>query len=275
MRIKSFSKINLSLRVLNKLKSGMHNIETNSVIINLFDEIMIKKNDKDKVFFTGKFKNKVNSKKNTIIDTLNLLKKKNMIKNSYKIIVKKNIPVFAGLGGGTSNSFFLTKRLLKKKLDKKLIYELEKKIGSDLKLFLNNSSFQKNLNTVYKTKQNIYKNIIVVFPKINCKTKNIYRLVKSYSSPTGKRYLNTNVNQFNKMITQDRNDLQKVVEKKYPEITKLLQNILEQKGCTISRMTGSGSACFGLFKSKKTAKLALGKLKRKYPKYWCVITKTI
>ena len=63
MRIKSFSKINLSLRVLNKLKSGMHNIETNSVIINLFDEIMIKKNDKDKVFFTGKFKNKVNSKK--------------------------------------------------------------------------------------------------------------------------------------------------------------------------------------------------------------------
>ena len=67
MRIKSFSKINLTLRVLKKLKNGMHNIETNSVLVNLFDEINIKKNKKDVVIFKGKFKNNVNSKKNTVI----------------------------------------------------------------------------------------------------------------------------------------------------------------------------------------------------------------
>ena len=39
MIIKSFSKINLTLRVLKKLKNGMHNIETNSVLTNLFDVI--------------------------------------------------------------------------------------------------------------------------------------------------------------------------------------------------------------------------------------------
>ena len=47
MRIKSYSKINLSLRVINKLKNGMHNIETNSVLINLFDEIDININKQD------------------------------------------------------------------------------------------------------------------------------------------------------------------------------------------------------------------------------------
>ena len=80
MKIKSFSKINLTLRVLNKLKNGMHNIETNSVLINLFDEIKITKSNEDTVLFKGKFKNKIHQKKNTIIKTLNLLKKKKYYK---------------------------------------------------------------------------------------------------------------------------------------------------------------------------------------------------
>ena len=47
MKIKSFSKINLTLRVLNKFKNGMHNIETNSTLVDLFDEINIKRNKKN------------------------------------------------------------------------------------------------------------------------------------------------------------------------------------------------------------------------------------
>ena len=56
MIIKSFSKINLTLRVLKKQKNRMHNIETNSVLINLFDEINIKKNKRDIIIFKGRFK---------------------------------------------------------------------------------------------------------------------------------------------------------------------------------------------------------------------------
>ena len=63
MKLKSYSKINLSLRVLNKLKNGMHNIETNSTLVKLSDEIDIKKDKKDKIFFTGKFKDQINLKK--------------------------------------------------------------------------------------------------------------------------------------------------------------------------------------------------------------------
>ena len=59
MKIKSFSKINLTLRVLNKLKNGMHNIETNSTLVKLSDEINITRHNKDVVTFYGKFKDKV------------------------------------------------------------------------------------------------------------------------------------------------------------------------------------------------------------------------
>ena len=276
MRIKSYSKINLSLRVIDKLKNGMHNIETNSVLINLFDEIEINIGKKDIILFKGRFKNNINLKKNTVKDTLVLLRKFNIIKNYYKIIVKKNIPIYAGLGGGTSNSASIVKYFLKNKFNEKIIKAFEQKIGSDFRLFLNNSSFQKNFRKVLKTQNNINYPLLVVFPYIDCKTKNIYRLVKNFSPQSGNIYLKRlNKNKFITAIKEDQNDLQKIVERKYLKIFQLIKIIKDQEGCIFSRMTGSGSACYGVFKSKKTAKFAMTKLKRKYPKYWCVITKTI
>ena len=276
MRIKSFSKINLTLRVLNKLKNGMHNIETNTTLVDLFDEISVKKNKKDRVIFIGKFKDKINLKKNTVIDTLQLLRKLKILKKYYKIVIKKNIPVFAGLGGGTSNSASIVKYFLKNKLNEKLITYCEKTIGSDFRLFLNNHSFQKKLGKVFKTNNNIQSSIIIVFPNINCKTKNVYKMVNNFSHPLGRSYLkNINKKKFIEAIKKDKNDLQKIIEKKYSKISILLKLINKQEGCIFSRMTGSGSACYGVFESKKTAKSAMTKLKRKNPKYWCVITKTI
>ena len=276
MKIKSFSKINLTLRVLNRFKNGMHNIETNSTLVDLSDEINIKRNKKNIVTFSGKFKNQVNKKKNTVKDTLLLLEKNNITKNFYKIRVKKNIPVYAGLGGGTSNSFSIASHFMNNKFSEKIIRIFEQKIGSDFRLFLNKHSFQKKLKKVFKTKNNINSFILIVFPYINCKTNNIYKMVKNFSLSSGNNYTkNIKRKKFISTLKKDQNDLQKVVEKKYPKISRLILSINRQEGCIFSRMTGSGSACYGVFKSKKTAKNAIAKLKRKYPKYWCVITKTI
>ena len=276
MRIKSYSKINLTLRVLKKSKKGLHDIETNSTLINLFDEIVIKKSEKDVIKFKGKFKKKINIRKNSVTDTLKLLRKLKIINNFYKITVKKNIPVFAGLGGGTSNSASIVKYFFKDKLNEKLINYFVQKIGTDFRLFLNNYSFQKSLAKVIKVKNKINSHIIVIFPNIHCKTKYIYKMVKNFSPSTRGLYLKKiRKKMFIDTIKRDYNDLQKVVEKKYINISNLIDSIKKQEGCIFSRMTGSGSACYGVFKSKKTAQFAKNYLKRKYPKYWCVITKTI
>ena len=275
MRLKSYSKLNLSLRVLKKLKNRMHDIETNSVLINLYDEINIKRSKKNIIIFKGKFKKKVNKNKNTVLNTIKLLKKLKIIKDPFKIIIKKNIPVFAGLGGGTSNSFSIARYFIGKKINEKLINLFAKNIGTDFRLFLYRSSFQKNLKKVVK-KNDIPLTFIIMFPNVNCRTKNIYKKVKNYSKSTGNAYLkNISKRKTIKMLIEDRNDLQKIVEKKYSKIQQLIQSISNQNGCIISRMTASGSACFGAFNSTKAAKLAMVKLKRKYPKYWCAITKTI
>ena len=276
MKLKSYSKINLSLRVLNKLKNGMHNIETNSTLVELSDEIDIKKDKKDKIFFTGKFKDQINLKKNTVKDTLLLLKKNKVINGFYKITVKKNIPVHAGLGGGTSNSYSIAKYFLNNRLNEKMIRIFEEKIGSDFRLFLNKNSYQKKLKKVFKTKNSINSYVLIIFPYVKCETKKIYKMVNNFSLSSGNFYSKKiNRDKFIKMIKKDHNDLQELVEKKYPKISQIILSIFDQVGCIFSRMTGSGSACYGVFKSKKTAQFAITKLKRKYPKYWCVVTKTI
>ena len=55
----------------------------------------------------------------------------------------------------------------------------------------------------------------------------------------------------------------------------MLKNIAEEEGCYFSRMTGSGSTCYGLFVNKNCSKVALKNLRKKYPKFWFSIAKTI
>ena len=112
MVLKSFSKINLSLKVNRKLKkSRLHDIQSFFCLINLYDEIRIKKikSQKDIVKFKGKFAKYIKKERNSIIDSLKLLRKRNLISNHYLVLVNKKIPVFGGMGGGTGNAICLIK----------------------------------------------------------------------------------------------------------------------------------------------------------------------
>ena len=117
-KVKSYCKINLFLRVVGKEKN-YHKIQSVNFLINLYDEIFITRSKKnDKIKFIGPFKNIINQNNNTVTKTLKILREEKIIDPHvrYNIIVNKKIPPFAGLGGGTSNAFFVAKYLLKKRL---------------------------------------------------------------------------------------------------------------------------------------------------------------
>ena len=80
--IYSFCKINLSLRVIKKLPTGLHKIQSIVTFVNLFDIIKIKETNlaQDKIKFEGKFRHGINLKINTISKTLDLLRKNNYLK---------------------------------------------------------------------------------------------------------------------------------------------------------------------------------------------------
>ena len=278
--IKSYSKINLFLKVLKKNIKGLHDIQSTTMLLTLHDKIIIKKTKKNKdiVVFSGPFKKNINTKLNTITSTLSLLRSQNLINpnKKYKIIVNKQIPVFAGLGGGTGNAAAVIKYFLKKKLNIKLLEIFEQKIGSDLRLFFFNHIFQKNLKKIIKFKKKYKFYFLLIYPNIKSSTQEVYSNVKKFNTPLKidpSKILSKK--KYNKFLINESNDLQIIVQKKHKKIQSILNLISLQKKCLFSRMTGSGSVCFGVFDNKESASLAVKVLKKKFPNYWCVLTKSI
>jgi 4-diphosphocytidyl-2-C-methyl-D-erythritol kinase len=283
-KIRSYCKINLSLRVLKKLNSGYHNIISLITFCDLHDVISISKirNLKDKINFSGKFKKGINEKSNTITEVLNLLRNKKLLENqAFKINIKKNIPHGSGLGGGSSNAADLLNYFnlkMKLKLNKNKIKKLASQIGSDVPVNLErkNTFLTGKKDKILRFSQKFKLNLLIVYPNLICSTKKIYQKNKkisfakrqpSFSAISNKKLIN--------FLKSEHNDLEKVVIKIYPKVKKIIDYIKSQKGCYFSRITGSGSACIGIFSNMKNAIYAQKLIKLKYPKYWCAVSKTI
>ena len=278
MIIKSYSKINLTLKVNYKSRNGLHEIQTLYSWINLNDQININesKKNRDRIIFKGPFAKLVKKRNNTVLQLLKKLRELKLISNYYSIAITKNIPVFSGLGGGTGNAAFILKFLLKSKINNDVLSKLEKVIGTDLKLFFIRQGYLKNLKTIIEIKKKHKFFLLLIQPKIKCSTKEIYSGVKNFSAKENfNKKLIKSKNTFLDYLKKSRNDLQFVVERKYPLIKKLLKDINNEKGCNFSRLTGSGSVCYGLFRDRVFAIKALNKLKKKYPKFWFSLAKTI
>ena len=276
-KIRSHAKINLALNVVGKSHS-LHKIETIISFLNLHDEIFIKiiKSKNHKIKFKGKFSNKISSS-NTISRLLEILDKKKLIKNTkFQIIIKKNIPSKAGLGGGSMNAAAILKFLMKKKLIKISSQEMNEVchlIGSDVILGLHSNHLVLKSNNMIKNfliKNNIF--TLIVKPSFGCSTKKIYSANKTFSKS---EFNKTKKNIVKNVILNGKNDLEKSAFKLYPALKKI-KNLLDQnKQARFVRMTGSGSAIIMYFNSNKFAKNALKIYKRKLNNCLCIITKTI
>lgn len=277
MVLKSYAKINLTLLVNKRKNNVVHEIQSLFCMINLHDNISIRKinEKKDSIHFTGPYSKSVSKSKNSVQKLLNYLRKKKLISDYYLVKINKKIPVFSGLAGGTSNAATVLK-FFKKKTKTNIVDELTGIIGTDLRLFFHTQGYLKNLKEVTRFKRKFKLYLLIAYPKIKCSTKFIYSKVKIYSPKRQLPKQNLNLKrQFIKYLVNSKNDLQFIVEKKYPIIRNLLKSIKGEKGCYLSRLTGSGSVCYGLFNNENCSKVALIRLRKKYPKFWFSIAKTI
>ena len=284
IKIKSYCKINLSLKVLKKLNSGYHNIISLITFCDLHDVISISRirNLKDKINFSGKFKKGINKKSNTITKVLNLLRSTKLLENqAFKINIRKNIPHGSGLGGGSSNAadllnYFNSK--MKLKLSKNKIRKLADQIGFDVSINLEkrNAFLTGKRGKILRLNQKFKLNLLIVYPNLICSTKKIYERNRkiNLSKPQSFFYIKDNKKLIN-FLKNENNDLEKTVIKIYPKIKKIIDYIKSQKGCYFSRISGSGSACIGIFSNMRHAINAMKLIKLKYPKYWCIVSKTI
>ena len=222
--------------------------------------------------FKGKFSKKITSR-NTIYKTLSVLDKKKLLKKKYLVMVKKNIPVKSGMGGGSMNAATLIKIFLKKKIikiNKKILKNIIDSIGHDVKLgFCKNIMYLDGNNSVKILNKKTKYFLLLFMPKYGCSTKYIFSKVKKYSKP-----IKNIKNKFNNLGSL-KNDLQDIVIKKYPELKKPIEFLENQPGINFVKMTGSGSCFVAYSKSRNSIINSIKKFIKNYKKYWSVLSKTI
>ena len=277
-KIKSYAKINLALNVTGK-KRKLHKIESIISFIDLYDLINLKKINKKnhQVIFKGKFSKNI-GKINTVTNLLKLLDKKNLLNNQkFEIKIIKNIPLQAGMGGGSMNAaslinFFIIKKTFKIKKDQ--LTKLANQIGSDVVLGIkpSNTILSHNGNIKkYKKSTRLY--VLIVKPVFGCSTKYIYSKIKQFSKP---QFNFPELKMFEvKYLKTFNNDLEKIAFKKYPKLKRIKTSLSNIPNNMFVRMSGSGSSIVAYFNSKGECGKAYRQFKRKFSGHWCIVSKTI
>ena len=143
IKIQCPAKINLTLKITGKRDDGFHNLDSIMQTINLFDylTISIEPTDKTEILLSGTSNEIPYNEKNLVYKAAKLFLETIQLKQNYKIYVyiEKNIPVAAGLAGGSTDAagtLYGLNRIFNEPLSRNKLHELCAKLGSDLNLCL-------------------------------------------------------------------------------------------------------------------------------------------
>lgn len=250
IKVKTPAKINLTLEVLNKREDGFHNLQSIMQTINLYDYLSfeIENCDKTEIYLSGNSNEIPYNEKNLVYKAVKkYLETAKKDKVKINIYIEKNIPVSAGLAGGSTNAagtFFALNKIFKA-LSKEQIEELCAQMGSDLNFCLNGGCMLcTSRGEVTKRLPFVEQDVSLVKPKnLGISAKEAYTkfsLLKDKSVPNNTQKLIKLLenNTFDKTLIY--NNLENALFDDY-EILKEIKTKL--KG---SLMSGSGSTFFVL-----------------------------
>ena len=266
--VKSPAKINLHLEIIGKREDGYHELAMIMQNIDLSDYIEFENNQ------IGEIKLKSDSKDLSLDEDNLIIKAANYIKDISKnkelganIFLKKNIPIGAGLAGGSSNAAATLvglNKLWALDLDYDTIFILSAKLGSDVPFFIEGGCqfcFGRG-EILEKYSSNFDFGVILLKnPNISISTVDTYKKYSQEFCPkyftetekTNKIRNDLRVNGFNDFKLSEqrinvKNDLQVIVERENNSVKKALYLLSNLQNCLSFSMSGSGPTCFALFK---------------------------
>lgn len=279
LKLQAMAKINLSLDVLNKRPDGYHNVKMVMQQIGLYDEIYLKKIEKgiiletDCTFLPTDISNIAYKAADLVI------KKYNIDKGIY-IYIKKNIPIAAGLAGGSTDAAAVIKglnTLFQLNLSLKEMLELGTGIGADVPFcILGGGALAEGIGEKL-TKINGLRSgwIVLSKPTVSVSTAEAYgslQLGNIKKRPDTDALVDAierdNLYDVSKNLC---NVFEAGIQKRHP-IVKRIKRKMMQYGAMGSLMSGSGPSVFGIFKDYKRAKSAYGKLKLLFKQTYMVRT---
>lgn len=280
MLLKAYAKINISLDIIGKRRDGYHLLEMIMQNIDLYDVIDIKKAESGIKLSCNKLY-VPNDERNLAYKAAKLFIDEYGIKSGVEIGIIKNIPVAAGLAGGSTDAAAVLRgmrTLFLPEISDRDLMKLGLKLGADVPYcILGGTALCKGIGEVVIPLKP-FKNYILVLvkPNFGVSTKEVYLnfdINKMKKHPETEILINTmNDNDLITVGKKLKNVLENVTLKKHGDLKKIKDQMMEMGSCG-SLMSGSGPSVYGFFQDMLTAQRCFEKFKKNYDEVF--ITRTI
>lgn len=264
---KAPAKINLSLDVLKKREDHYHELDMVMTTIDLFDVLQFEVLSEDKIILTCNKPYVPTDERNLCYQVIREMKKAFNIQAGVKVAIKKNIPVAAGLAGGSSDAAATIRAmnlLFNLNLSLEQMLSIGEKIGSDVPFCVYNKTAQaKGRGEIIVPLPKVpHFWVVIAKPRFGVSTKEVFQNVNldAISHPNVPAMIEAIKHQdYQQIINNLGNALESVTFKLYPEV-EALKNKLLQLDVDAVLMSGSGPTVFALTEKERKAKQVVQQL---------------
>ncbi|WHQ46456.1 MAG: 4-(cytidine 5'-diphospho)-2-C-methyl-D-erythritol kinase [Candidatus Midichloria sp.] len=182
------------------------------------------------------------------------------------ITINKQIPIGAGLGGGSADAAAVLKLLVKLwniKINKKDLNKIALDIGADVPFCLQNkTAFVTGIGQIINKLPELGHKLdmVLINPGYEILAKDAYQLVKKFSTPIDKHNIC-------EMIFKGKNDLEEAALEICKDLTEVKVVLKQQKNARTVRMSGSGPTYFAIFDNFNSAKIAKSNIIKDHPRW--------
>ncbi len=281
MKLTAHAKVNLMLHITDKGEDGYHHLQSVFAFTQFGDDIIIETALTTTVEFNGEFTAAIESGKDSISQALRwYFDHFKLSPRSYRIKVTKNIPVAAGLGGGTSDAAVVLSYLFRQdypQASAAFCWDFIKasgRLGADVPVSL---AFHLGIGQTFWVEgsgregncrplkvKGLARHFVLANPRVPLSTAEVFaNLDGRFDPPLSPP----------EILTQDflihtRNILQAAALKLVPELAKLFMMFLLDRSFSYFRLSGSGASCFAVYKDRRRAEAIFQKLKENNRGWW-------
>ncbi|MBM7557214.1 4-(cytidine 5'-diphospho)-2-C-methyl-D-erythritol kinase [Halanaerobacter jeridensis] len=280
LQLKSYAKINLLLDVLGKYENDYHQVEMIMQTIDLYDKLFFTKIDSG-INIECKHPGVPSGEKNLIYQAASLLRDEFAVESGLKVKVEKNIPVAAGLAGGSSNAaatLVAVNKLWGLGLNTSELEKRGAELGSDIPFCLaGGTQLATGTGTeLEKLELDPKLDLVVVNPPFEVSTAEIYKnlnLAEINCHPqVEKLMMALKRDDYRDILSNLENLLELVAINRYPKIEEIKKIVAAETDRVL--MSGSGPTILGFVNSKSKAQEAAASLKQKLDTNYKIVSAT-
>jgi 4-diphosphocytidyl-2-C-methyl-D-erythritol kinase len=280
MKIRAYAKINLTLDIIGKREDGYHLLRMIMQNVDLYDEIDIEKIESGIIIEVDKPYIPIDEK-NLAYKAAKIFMNEFNISKGVKIKITKNIPVAAGMAGGSTDAAAVLramKDLFEINVEESKLMELGLKLGADIPFCIKGgTALCEGIGEIITALKSFKDHIVVIVkPNFGLSTKDVYKEIeieKIFKHPKTEEVIQAIEENNVEFVSENLMNVLENVSLKKHKILRDIKSTMLNQGALGALMTGSGPTVFGIFDNIDKAEKCFEYFKTRYEQVY--LSKTI